>query len=196
MSVAELQELEEVKTLLAKGQSLGVLTFAEDFRYATPFGLTSPEQFRVPPPPSLRSRTYARAYDEVKSVGVLDAVERSSACRNVGNAVWWGGGEGRIEDFRAPEAGSGLQIWRPDFDRLLAAELTLGGADQGNYTVSTTATDLAVQLDGVTKTIGVGDAVWQRFGHNAHSFGARQGARPAHFPGHSQYLFSTVRTGD
>jgi RNA polymerase primary sigma factor len=29
MSVAELQELEEVKNLLARGQELGVLTFAE-----------------------------------------------------------------------------------------------------------------------------------------------------------------------
>jgi flavin-dependent dehydrogenase len=61
------------------------------------------------------------------AVGVLDAVERSSACRNVGNAVWWGGDEGRVEDFRAPEGGSGLQIWRPDFDRLLATEAVATG---------------------------------------------------------------------
>lgn len=61
------------------------------------------------------------------AVGILDAVENSGACRNVGNAVWWGGGEGRIEDFRAPDDGLGLQIWRPDFDRLLAAEAVAAG---------------------------------------------------------------------
>lgn len=70
------------------------------------------------------------------AVGILDAVEQSRACRNVGNAVWWGSDEGRIEDFRAPESGSGLQIWRPDFDRLLAAEAMAAGAiwKTGNVT--------------------------------------------------------------
>lgn len=46
--------------------------FARDFRNATPFGLTSADQFRVPAPPPLQSRRYARAYNEVKSVGAVD----------------------------------------------------------------------------------------------------------------------------
>jgi len=64
----------------------------------------------------------------LSAVGVLEAVERSGACRNVGNAVWWGGEAGRIEDFRAPGDASGLQIWRPHFDRLLASQAVNGGA--------------------------------------------------------------------
>ncbi|MCC7044905.1 MAG: FAD-dependent monooxygenase [Acidobacteria bacterium] len=83
------------------------------------------------------------------AVGVLDAVERSGACRNVGNAVWWGGGEGRIEDFRAPEAGSGLQIWRPDFDRLLAAEAVAAGVTWKTGNVS----DVCVASDHVETTV-------------------------------------------
>jgi hypothetical protein len=62
-------------------------TFAEDLRYATPFGLTSPDQFRVPPPPSLRSRGYAKAYEEVKSVGALGSTTRTEDQGNY--ASWW-----------------------------------------------------------------------------------------------------------
>jgi hypothetical protein len=35
----------------------------------TPFVLTSPTQFRTPPPPAMSSAAYATAYDEVKAVG-------------------------------------------------------------------------------------------------------------------------------
>jgi hypothetical protein len=62
-------------------------TFAEDLRYATPFGLKSPDQFRVPPPPSLRSRGYAKAYEEVKSVGALGSTTRTEDQGNY--ASWW-----------------------------------------------------------------------------------------------------------
>lgn len=70
------------------------------------------------------------------ALGVLDAVERSSVCRNVGNTVWWGSGSPRIEDFQTPHDASGLQIWRPDFDRLLADEARGAGANwiAGNVT--------------------------------------------------------------
>ena len=61
--------------------------FADDFRYATPFGLKSPEQFRVPPPPALRSRTYAKAYNEVKSVGAINSTTRTTDQSNYAN--WW-----------------------------------------------------------------------------------------------------------
>ncbi len=62
-------------------------TLAEDFRYATPFGLESPEQFRVGPPPALKSRTYAKAYNEVKSFGAIDSTTRTTNQSNYAN--WW-----------------------------------------------------------------------------------------------------------
>ncbi len=86
--------------------------------------------------------TVARAIDErrgiaeslppstrkvLAAIGVLELVETGGAFRNVGNTVWWGGGEGRIEDFRAAGEASGLQIWRPDFDRLLVGEAVRSG---------------------------------------------------------------------
>jgi len=86
--------------------------------------------------------TVARAIDErrgiaeslppstrkvLAAIGVLELVENGGAFRNVGNTVWWGGGEGRIEDFRTAEEASGLQIWRPDFDRLLVDEAIRSG---------------------------------------------------------------------
>jgi len=60
---------------------------AEDLRYATPFGLESPEQFRVPAPPALTSRTYSAAYHEVKSVGAIDSTTRTADQTNYAN--WW-----------------------------------------------------------------------------------------------------------
>ena len=62
-------------------------TFAEDFRYATPFGLKSPKQFRVPAPPALTSRTYAKDYKEVKSVGAINSTTRTTNQSNYAN--WW-----------------------------------------------------------------------------------------------------------
>jgi hypothetical protein len=62
-------------------------TLAEDLRYATPFGLKSPEQFRVPAPPALASRTYARAYHEVKSVGAVGSTTRTADESSYAN--WW-----------------------------------------------------------------------------------------------------------
>jgi hypothetical protein len=62
-------------------------TLAEDLRYATPFGLTSPEQFRVAAPPALTSRAYAKAYNEVKSVGAIDSTTRTADETDYAN--WW-----------------------------------------------------------------------------------------------------------
>jgi len=61
--------------------------FAEDLRFAKPFGLESPEQFRVPAPPALTSRAYARDYNEVKSVGAIDSTTRTTDQSNYAN--WW-----------------------------------------------------------------------------------------------------------
>jgi hypothetical protein len=46
------------------------------WRNVKPFVIRSARQFRAPPPPSLRSGRYARAYDEVRTVGARDSVER------------------------------------------------------------------------------------------------------------------------
>jgi len=43
----------------------------------TPFTLTSPQQFRPDPPPSLTSREYTRNFDEVKALGSLTGSSRT-----------------------------------------------------------------------------------------------------------------------
>jgi hypothetical protein len=43
----------------------------------TPFTLLSPKQFRAPTPPTLTSRRYTRAYNEVKALGELFSVART-----------------------------------------------------------------------------------------------------------------------
>ena len=87
-------------------------TFAEDLRYATPFGLTSPDQFRVPPPPSLRSRAYARAYDEVKSVGAVGSTTRTTDQSNYAN--WWYESSeiGWPRIARVTATSEDLELWR------------------------------------------------------------------------------------
>jgi len=93
------------------------------------------------------------------AVGILEAVERSGACRNIGNAVWWGSEAGRIEDFRAPDEQSGLQIWRPTFDRLLREHAVSGGVTwkTGNVTSVRVEDDRVettmVRRDGGTETL-------------------------------------------
>jgi hypothetical protein len=44
----------------------------------TPFALTSHDQFRPVPPPALTSPEYAKAFDEVKSVGAKDSKTRTA----------------------------------------------------------------------------------------------------------------------
>lgn len=46
--------------------------FAPWMANVTPFTLTSPSQFRAPTPPSLTSKRYATAYNEVKALGAAD----------------------------------------------------------------------------------------------------------------------------
>jgi hypothetical protein len=57
------------------------------FRFARPFGLERPEQFRPPPPPALHSPAYAAAYDEVENLGRRDSTERTDD--QTAYAVWW-----------------------------------------------------------------------------------------------------------
>jgi hypothetical protein len=57
------------------------------FRYARPFSLTSPDQFRPLPPPALTSAAYAEAYAEVKAQGSATSTMRTDDQTNY--AVWW-----------------------------------------------------------------------------------------------------------
>ncbi|MDF2968515.1 MAG: phosphoesterase PA-phosphatase related protein [Nocardioidaceae bacterium] len=87
-------------------------TFAEDFRYATPFGLNSPEQFRLSAPPALTSRAYARAYNEVKSVGAINSTTRTRDQSNYAN--WWYEGSeiGWARIARVTTTSEELKLWR------------------------------------------------------------------------------------
>lgn len=60
---------------------------APDFRTAKPFGLTSPNQFRAVQPPALVSAAYARAFNEVKRLGVAKSTARTPDQTN--SAHWW-----------------------------------------------------------------------------------------------------------
>ena len=57
------------------------------FRYAKPFGLRSPDQFRPGPPPRLESAQYAAAFNEVKDFGRVNSVVRTQ--EQTLYAVWW-----------------------------------------------------------------------------------------------------------
>jgi hypothetical protein len=57
------------------------------FRYAKPFGLRSPDQFRPGPPPTLDSPEYAVAFNEVKDFGRIDSTVRTPD--QTLYAVWW-----------------------------------------------------------------------------------------------------------
>jgi hypothetical protein len=51
--------------------------FAPGWRHVQPFALTSVDQFRSAPPPSLASEAYAADFDEVKAVGRIDSAVRT-----------------------------------------------------------------------------------------------------------------------
>ena len=51
------------------------------------FALESPDQFRVPPPPDIDSEAYTRAFNEVKSVGRFQSMERTPEQTHI--ALWW-----------------------------------------------------------------------------------------------------------
>lgn len=87
-------------------------SLAEDFQYATPFGLKSPEQFRLPAPPALTSRTYATAYNEVKSVGAINSTTRTTDQSNYAN--WWYESSeiGWARVARVTTTSEELKLWR------------------------------------------------------------------------------------
>ena len=61
--------------------------FQPGFRYAKPFGLRTPDQFRPAPPPRLDSAEYAAAYNEVKDFGRVDSAVRTPD--QTLYAIWW-----------------------------------------------------------------------------------------------------------
>jgi len=61
--------------------------FQPGFRFAKPFGLRAPAQFRPPPPPRLDSPQYAAAYNEVKDFGRVDSSVRTPDQTRY--AIWW-----------------------------------------------------------------------------------------------------------
>lgn len=85
---------------------------AQDFRYAKPFGLRSPDQFRVPAPPALTSRAYATAYDEVTSVGAIDSTTRTTDQSSYAN--WWyeSAEIGWARAARVTTTSEELNLWR------------------------------------------------------------------------------------
>ena len=62
------------------------------------------------------------------AIGVSDAIERAGFMRSTGNTVWWGGGEGRVEQFEAGDLG-----WQLDVDAL--ANVLLSEAIDAGVTV-------------------------------------------------------------
>jgi PAP2 superfamily len=57
------------------------------FRFAKPFVLEYPHQFRPPPPPPLRTKAYARALREVQEYGAASSTRRSDD--QTAYAIWW-----------------------------------------------------------------------------------------------------------
>jgi membrane-associated phospholipid phosphatase len=58
---------------IVNGVAVGI---AFEWQYVTPFGIPSASDFLLGPPPALTSNAYAKAYNEVMTVGSLDSTER------------------------------------------------------------------------------------------------------------------------
>lgn len=57
------------------------------FRFAKPFGIEAPDQFRPAAPPHLDGAAYAAAFNEVKDFGRVDSVVRTPD--QTAYALWW-----------------------------------------------------------------------------------------------------------
>jgi hypothetical protein len=57
------------------------------FRFARPFGIQFPAQFRPAPPPALNTSAYAAAYNEVKDLGRFNSSVRTLDQSRL--AIWW-----------------------------------------------------------------------------------------------------------
>ncbi|MCB1845541.1 MAG: hypothetical protein KDI09_21405, partial [Halioglobus sp.] len=61
--------------------------FGSGWARARPFALERPDQFRSPPPPSIDSQEYTRAFKEVKQNGRFQSMSRSVDQTHL--AMWW-----------------------------------------------------------------------------------------------------------
>lgn len=61
--------------------------FGAGWAAARPFILSSPDQFRSPPPPEIASAAYTTAFDEVKDVGRFQSASRTAGQTHL--AMWW-----------------------------------------------------------------------------------------------------------
>lgn len=61
--------------------------FGAGWAVAKPFLLTSPDQFRSPPPPAISSDAYTQAFNEVKTYGSFDSKVRTADQSHL--AMWW-----------------------------------------------------------------------------------------------------------
>lgn len=61
-----------------------------------------------------------------EALDLLPAVDAASFYRSTGNTVWWADEPPRVEQFSGSERG--YQVYRPDFDDLLAREAEAAGA--------------------------------------------------------------------
>jgi hypothetical protein len=57
---------------------------APETAHVQPFALNSPSQFRAEPPPALTSDTWARDYNEVKSLGAATGSTRTPEQTDIG----------------------------------------------------------------------------------------------------------------
>jgi len=57
------------------------------FRFARPFAMRSPDQFRPPPPPTVSSAAYALAFREIKEQGASTGSQRTDD--QTAYAIWW-----------------------------------------------------------------------------------------------------------
>jgi hypothetical protein len=57
------------------------------FRFAKPFVLETPDQFRPSPAPASKTKAYARAFREVKEYGAAASAHRTE--EQTGYAIWW-----------------------------------------------------------------------------------------------------------
>jgi PAP2 superfamily len=65
---------------IVNGIAVGI---AFQWQNMTPFGIPSASEFLLDPPPALASREYAKAYNEVMTVGSIDSTERPQDRANV-----------------------------------------------------------------------------------------------------------------
>jgi len=60
-----------------------------------PFGISSPDQFRADPPPSLQSPEFTQAFNEMKAIGALNSTTRTAEQADI--ARFWAGPSGTVQ---------------------------------------------------------------------------------------------------